>query len=508
MKKSVLLLFLSFILLFSSSALADNTRTSGLYTYEIKGNGTLIIVDFDWNANNGADVFIPALIDGYTVTSIANNAFDCDVFSKDGECAVRLPEGIVQIGEFAFRNSPINYINIPASVQLIGKGAFANCQNMLQFNVDTDNPVYATIDGVLFNKQLKQLFSYPYASQTKITAYSIPNGIESIAAYSFFWEHSENGRTDIEHQFYRDCYFDLRHISIPGTVKEIGDYAFVHCLLPEMRINMNKIGEGSFYESGTINETKNRFGNISVYAEEIGAYAFYNYLGGINIHVNSIPEYAFYSVSSVTLNTGLEDIGDYALTYSLIETIPSTVKTIGVGAFRGIPSMGNGSPEFAFTIPGSVKHISDEAFYGSWEKRMFNDDDYDWMLKLEIGEGCETIGTRAFSGHTHVSEIKLPSTLTSIGDYAFSSCKRLEKIELPMSLTSIGIEAFSECPMLREITLPESVVDIGNKAFDRANITLWVKKGTYSALWADENGYNYKYIGESKNAEDTSWLNN
>ena len=68
MKKILALVLACVLLLTALPALADNVRTSGLYTYEIKGNGTITITDFDWKANGDADIYIPNLIDGYTVT--------------------------------------------------------------------------------------------------------------------------------------------------------------------------------------------------------------------------------------------------------------------------------------------------------------------------------------------------------------------------------------------------------------------------------------------------------
>ena len=44
--------------LFGLMAYAE-PRTSGLYTYEFKGNGTLRIIDFDWVGNKGEDIYIP-----------------------------------------------------------------------------------------------------------------------------------------------------------------------------------------------------------------------------------------------------------------------------------------------------------------------------------------------------------------------------------------------------------------------------------------------------------------
>lgn len=74
MKKILALSLACVLLLTAIPAMAVDTRKSGLYTYEIKGNGTITIADFDWDNNNG-DIYIPNMIDGYTVTAIGDEAF-------------------------------------------------------------------------------------------------------------------------------------------------------------------------------------------------------------------------------------------------------------------------------------------------------------------------------------------------------------------------------------------------------------------------------------------------
>ena len=71
-------------------------------------------------------------------------------------------------------------------------------------------------------------------------------------------------------------------------------------------------------------------------------------------------------------------------------------------------------------------------------------------------------------------------------------------------MKEIGANAFAGCTKLTTITIPASVDTIGEKAFERTIITLYVEEGSYSAIWAQENGYNYKYVGQ--NDEDLSWL--
>ena len=82
-----------------------------------------------------------------------------------------------------------------------------------------------------------------------------------------------------------------------------------------------------------------------------------------------------------------------------------------------------------------------------------------------VKEGTRIICDSAFYFCFFLSEIVIPSSVTSIGDWAFSSCDSLSKIVIPSSVTSIGKGAFSYCDSLLEIVIPSSVTSIGDSAF-------------------------------------------
>ena len=138
MKKALSFLLMVMSLLLTTTAFAANAHTSGLYTYELKGNGTATITKFDWNKNGTNDVFVPSMIDGYTVTSIGNEAFRCHGTSlstsavrmwksNESSLTITIPDTIKTIGEKAFWGANLAAINIPNSVEVIGAGAFFDC---------------------------------------------------------------------------------------------------------------------------------------------------------------------------------------------------------------------------------------------------------------------------------------------------------------------------------------------------------------------------------------------
>ena len=82
-----------------------------------------------------------------------------------------------------------------------------------------------------------------------------------------------------------------------------------------------------------------------------------------------------------------------------------------------------------------------------------------------VKEGTRIICDRAFLWCTSLSDIVIPSSVTSIGDNAFSYCDSLSDIVIPSSVTSIGDSAFSYCDSLSDIVIPSSVTSIGDRAF-------------------------------------------
>ena len=82
-----------------------------------------------------------------------------------------------------------------------------------------------------------------------------------------------------------------------------------------------------------------------------------------------------------------------------------------------------------------------------------------------VKEGTRIICDSAFGGCLSLSEIVIPSSVTSIGDFAFSFCLSLSEIVIPSSVTSIGKGAFFRCHSLSEIVIPSSVASIGDRAF-------------------------------------------
>ena len=82
-----------------------------------------------------------------------------------------------------------------------------------------------------------------------------------------------------------------------------------------------------------------------------------------------------------------------------------------------------------------------------------------------IPSSVTSIGDGAFKGCSSLTSITIPSSVTSIGNGAFEGCSSLTSITIPSSVTSIGIGAFQGCSSMTSITILSSETSIENGTF-------------------------------------------
>ena len=140
------------------------------------------------------------------VTSIGNNAFS----ACRNLTSVVIPESVTNIGFAAFMAcNGLTSVTIPAGVASISSTSFGACFILENIFVDEGNTVYASADGILFNKDQTTLITYPAGK--KNTTYIIPEGVTNIASCAVY-----------------NCGY-LTSVTIPRSVASIGDNAFDFC---------------------------------------------------------------------------------------------------------------------------------------------------------------------------------------------------------------------------------------------------------------------------------------
>ena len=70
-----------------------------------------------------------------------------------------------------------------------------------------------------------------------------------------------------------------------------------------------------------------------------------------------------------------------------------------------------------------------------------------------------------FQFHNYLTQITLPSTVTSVGESAFSGCTALTTVTLPSSVTSVGESAFEGCTALTRVNIGTGLTEMSYNLF-------------------------------------------
>ncbi|MBE7504171.1 MAG: leucine-rich repeat domain-containing protein [Verrucomicrobiales bacterium] len=216
------------------------------WTFTTASAGTITITGY---TGGGAHVTVPETINGMPVTRIANGAFrgktdlqtmtlpsgliaiGSQAFSMSGLTSISIPDGVVaieaetftrcsnlthvtlpptllSIAAQAFAWTGLTEISIPTSVTTLHSAALMFCTNLTAIRVEEAHPNFASVDGVLLNKDLSTLRIYPAGRPGE---YEIPESVRRIEDTAF------SGA------------IHPKTLVIPDTVTSLGSGAFQDC---------------------------------------------------------------------------------------------------------------------------------------------------------------------------------------------------------------------------------------------------------------------------------------
>ena len=294
--------------------------------------------------------------------------------------------------------------------------------------------------------------------------------------------------TQISKKAFKDC--SMTSITIPKTVKTIGDSAFFNCTsLTSITIasSVTSIGKDAFYgcsDNLTIYITKDGIkykvledNSIEVVANDppysgVVVIPASVSMGGQSYTVTSISDDAFTGCNGVEItlpidcsiiNNGIKyrvlnensvEVVSNDPKYSDNVVIPESVtmggkeyavKSIGDEAFSGCSGLAS------VTIPSSVTHLGSNAFSNCNQNLTIYITDKGIRYKvLDDNNSVEVVeNATKYSGDVVIPEsVKMGGkeyAVTSIGNSAFNDCSGLTSVTIPSSVTSIGADAFANC---------------------------------------------------------------
>ncbi|MBO5409635.1 MAG: leucine-rich repeat domain-containing protein, partial [Clostridia bacterium] len=352
--------------------------------------------------------------------------------------SLNVADGTYAIADKAFYNCALTGITFPDSLASIGSDAFTGTDWL---SAQPQGAIYAgkvflkyngTIpvsqsDYVIKNGTLG-IAANAFADSSRVMTVSIPQSVINIGNSAFSGcsnlekiEFAENSSLRYAgNEVFKGC-SALASVNLPEKLESIGEKAFNKSGITALDLgkNVKSIGYRFAYESSlteiSVSEENlhysadsngilyNKDKSLLITAPTKAVLAEYT----VNENCKEIMSYAFagVNVKKVTLNDGLEIIGDRVFEYCHIGST---------------------------SIPDSVKKIGACLFF------------YSGLTNITLGKGIDTLPESTFA-LTGIREVYVPSNIKIIEKGAFINCFYLRKVTILKPVKEIGSSVFEGC---------------------------------------------------------------
>jgi hypothetical protein len=391
-------------------AMAEDCN-DGMMVWDGKSKGTKDNVDYMEKLGKKYSIVVSG-----SVAKIEDFAFS----GCTGLISITFPDTIVEIGYKAFSNcTGLTSVTIPASVVKIDTidilfdfWAFEGCNNLTSIEVNPDNTLFASEEGVLFNKEKTELIKCPNGRRGE---YVIPEGVVNLGRRPFSYCKK---LTSISILHDNPCFSSKEGVLFSKEGTEL-----IRC--PEGR-------QGNYIIPDTV---------VNIL---LGAFD------------DCIALTSIFLPASVVEMGRLNEITEYLEPFLLIIKEEETFCNC--------------------TGLTSIIVDPDNPLYASEDGIMFNKDKTELLVcpkgrqgNYVIPDSVVKIRENAFKDCVGLTSVTIPTSVGRISNYTFEGCTALKTVTIPNSITEIGHCAFKSCIGLTSITIPDSVAKIGNHAFWRCD---------------------------------------
>ena len=434
-------------------SICEKNQTDG-FEYLVQ-DGSAIIIGC---SKEEAILNIPSVIDGYPVIGITDLTYAVEYAEE-----LVIPDSVTMLSGSLFEwNYSLKKLTLGSGISNINNDMFMGANELEAIVVSDNNSTYCSVDGVVYDKEMKTLVVFP---RGKSGAYTVPDTVEDIECLidniSYYDIQLDLGNSKTDYTVEDGVIYNADKTVIyacdrtktgkyvmPDTVTTIKEGAFQECSFSEVVVseNVSEIVYAAFSYSMELEKVV-----LPEKLKTIGTAAF--------VECEKLVE--------ADLPSGLEELEDQAFYKTGITnvTIPGTVTQVGYSAYKeskvaeltleeGIEVVWSGA--FAYTqlksvvIPNSITHMGASVFAATPLER------------VTIGTGLETIPDYAFAG-TQLTTVTIPENIFEIGEYAFANSP-LEEAIIEKNDVYIWDGAFYNCP-LKEIDLKDGVIAVSDYAF-------------------------------------------
>ena len=291
------------------------------------------------------------------------------------------------------------------------------------------------------------------------------------------------------------CGSRVRRVTLPSTLRVLGDNTFYDCYHLKMIISRQKTQTRA--ANGALREVRSGEAMLPEALETVG-YSVLNGcpeikqiwvgndskvldFGRLCERVTMLPArstmlgnkflWDLRRQKDVVIPDGVQKIGKQWFKNTNIEsvTIPKSVEEVGLYAFYGCEKFQKICVEDGCEASLFMTGVSKSVTVGPLPETMVGSAKV-WDLRKQknvvVPDGVERIGNQWFWG-CEVESVTVPGSVREIGANAFSECKSLREVVFQgqSKLKIIGKGAFNGCKNLAKIDLPEELTSIEDKAF-------------------------------------------
>lgn len=320
------------------------------------------------------DQFTVTNAQGYELTFTVTSATTCALTAAPDIDGLTIPEQadglqVKEIGEGVFQTANLTSINLPTTIQTIGKNAFRGSK----------------LTAFPYLPNLRSIGTYAFYACTGLTEIVLGPSVESIGNYAFF------GNSNIT------------SVVVQATTPPTGQSnIFSSKVYSNATLTLSE-GTKSAYQNASpwssfttiIDGTELDDGDTFSYTYQ-GVTLQYTVLSASNMtcSVNGGADVSTVTVPTIANNYTVVAVGDGAFQDASLTSInlPTTIQTIGQNAFRG-------SQLATFPDLPNLRTIGNYAFYGCTN-----------LTKITLGARVTSIGSYAFFGNGNITSITVRAT--------------------------------------------------------------------------------------------------
>ena len=362
---------------------------------------------------------------------------------------VILPKNLTSIGNNAFSSSALYSVTLPRDLDISNlASAFRNCSYLTEILNQTrysDAAVAAKMGRVgayifvlpsIEKSHItidEDYVWFEYENELRVVRYlgndseiNLPEGVTSIGRRAFLQKNIVN-------------------VTLPGTLREIGDYAFAYCNKLEyisIPDSLERLGRSVFDSCSVLMDSAS-----------IGALHF---LGCEENHYVVLYKVDDQTIESAVIPSSCRVIAQYAFKgcAALWDVrFNSDLREIGPSAFSGCNSL------VGVSLPGNLLYLGENAFYNCSS------------LQWNVLDGIRYLGNKDCSYLVACGYVESPTSIVFseqcvlIADFAFFDCTSITSVMFQNSALRIGDFAFYGCTSLSIIHYGDGVAYIGKNAF-------------------------------------------